>query len=94
MKIKTNLASLLAGIAIGAIAILSIAATSTDSAASGRFQLLATENNLFKIDTATGQVWRTWVNSPSKEFMQPNIGAPLDPQTKSSPPNIEKLPTN
>ena len=91
MKIKSNLVSLLAGVALGTLAVLSIAAVSTDYAG-GRFQLLATDRFLYKIDTSTGQVWRTYVDSPSREFMQPNIGAALDPHTNSAPPNIERHP--
>ena len=88
MKLKTNLVSLLIGTALGAAAVLSIAAatsTSTDSSFNGRFQLLAADSYLFKIDTTTGQVWRTWTSSPSKDFMMPNIG-----RTNTAAPNLEK----
>jgi hypothetical protein len=90
MKIKSNLVTLLAGAALGAVAVLSIAAASTETLSYGRFQLLATDNILFKIDTNTGQIWRTSVNSPSKEFMQPNIGAPTAATTNPVPPGLEK----
>ena len=94
MKPKSNLVTLLAGAAIGAVAILTIAAAQTDMLSYGRFQLVATDNNLFKIDTATGQVWHTWTASPSKEFMRanigPNIGAPA--AVTNSTPNLEKIP--
>jgi hypothetical protein len=93
MKIKSNLVSLLAGAAIGATAVLSIAAAavSTDASACGRFQLLATDNFIFKIDTATGQVWHTYTSSPSKEFMRANIKT-SDAAATNSPPNLEKNP--
>jgi hypothetical protein len=89
MKTKSNLVTLLAGVAIGAAAVLSIAAVQTDASSCGRFQLLASENNLFKIDTATGQVWQTWVNSPSRDFMRPNIKT-SEPAVTNPPPKLEK----
>jgi len=88
MKIKSNLLSLLAGVALGSVAVLSIAAVQTGNFPCGRFQLLATENSLFKIDTATGQVWQTWVSSTSREFMRPNIEAPAT--ATNSTTNLEK----
>jgi len=87
MKTKSNLVTLLAGVAIGAIAVLSIAAVQTDALSYGRFQLFATDNNLFKIDTTTGQVWHTWAASPSREFMRPNIGPD---SASNSTPSLEK----
>ncbi len=91
MKIKSNLVSLLAGAAIGAAAVLSIAAIQqTDGMFAGRFQLVATETYIFKIDTATGQVWHSLTSGPSKEFMRPNIGAPA--AATNSTPNLERLP--
>jgi hypothetical protein len=89
MKIKSNLVTLLAGVAIGAMAILSIAAVQTETLSCGRYQLLATDNFIFKIDTATGQVWHTYTSSPSKEFMRPNIKTSEAAVTNSTP-NLEK----
>jgi len=90
MKTNSNLVTLLAGVAIGAVAILGIAAVQpTETLSCGRFQLLAADNFLFKIDTATGQIWHTFAGSPSREFMRPNVtlsGAPLT----NSTPNLEK----
>ena len=76
MKIKTNITSLLIGAAFGIAAILTMAAASSSTLSYGRFQLLAADNNLFKIDTSTGQVWRSFVSGPSKDFMAPNLPAP------------------
>jgi hypothetical protein len=77
MKHKSNIASLLLGATLGVVAMLTIAAaTSTQPQPAGRFQLLAADSFLFKIDTGTGQVWRTYVNSPSQEFKAPNLPAP------------------
>jgi len=92
MKIKSNLVSLLAGGALGTLAVLNIAATSTDYAAGGRFQLLATDRFVFKIDTSTGQVWRSYVDGPSKEFLQPVIKTPEAASSKAMTPNTEKNP--
>ena len=77
MKHKLNLTSLLLGAALGVIAMLTIAAVSTPTQTSGRFQLLATDVYLFKIDSGSGQVWRTHTHSLSTDFMAPNIPAPV-----------------
>ena len=90
MKIKSNLITLLSGAALGAVAVLSIAAVQqTETLSCGRFQLLATDNYIFKIDTATGQVWHSYMNPLSKEFMRPNLGAPTTVGTNSTS-NLEK----
>ena len=73
MKPKFNLVSMLMGAALGAVAILTIAATTAQTLPYGRFQLLATDNYLFKIDTSTGQVWKTSVNAPARDFLAPNL---------------------
>jgi hypothetical protein len=52
MKIKSNLVNLLAGAALGSIAVLSIAAASTETFSYGRFQLIAVDHSVFKIDTS------------------------------------------
>jgi hypothetical protein len=90
MKFKSNFVSMLIGTALGVAAVLSIAAVSTDASAYGRFQLLAADTYLFKIDTTTGQVWRTWINSPTKEFMAPNIGKTNSPAPNAATTNPEK----
>ncbi len=88
MKIKSNLVSLITGSAIGAIAVLSIAAVQTETLSCGRFQMLATDNYVFKIDTATGQIWHSYANSPSKEFLRPNIRDRA--AATNSTPDLEK----
>lgn len=90
MKFKTNIVNLLIGTALGAAAVLSIAAASTDSFYCGRFQLVVTENYLYKIDTATGQVWNTYANSPSKSFLAPNIGRTNAVAPNPATTNLEK----
>jgi hypothetical protein len=92
MKTKSNLISLLVGAALGAGAVLSIAAIQTDTSSGGRFQLLVSNDKLFKIDTATGQIWWNWLSSlgnPSSGIMRPNIGEPAAAAPKL-PPNLEK----
>jgi len=79
MKHKFNITSMLVGAAIGTVAMLTIAATpSSPTLSYGRFQLVTSDHYLFKIDTSTGQVWRTLVNSPSDKFMAPIIPAPRE----------------
>lgn len=75
MKNKLNIKSMLFGAATGAVAMLTIAATSSQTLPYGRFQLITAEGYLFKIDTSTGQVWRTYVSNPGKDFMAPNLAA-------------------
>ena len=76
MKQKTNVVSILIGAAFGVLALVTVAATSSQTLPYGRFQLVAADNYIFKIDTTTGQVWRSFVNSTSKEFMAPNVSEP------------------
>ena len=59
MKNRINIKSLLIGATMGAVTMLVIAAATTDSPHYGRFQLAMTDNYVFKIDTMTGQVWRS-----------------------------------
>jgi hypothetical protein len=75
MKKNSNIVSLMIGAAFGAVVVLSVAAATSSSPtlSYGRFQLLASEQRIFKIDTSTGQVWMSFINSPSKEFMAPNV---------------------
>lgn len=79
MKNKFNIPGMLVGAVIGAVAMLTIAATSSSPTLSyGRFQLVTSEHYIFKIDTSTGQVWRAVVASPAKDFMEPNVPAPKE----------------
>ena len=67
-----NIKSLLIGTALGAILVLSMAAATTPTSPYGRFQLAAADGYLFKIDTTTGQVWKTFTTNPSPGFMSAN----------------------
>ena len=84
MKAKLNPTSLLLGAILGALTTLTIAATtiSTQTGTAGRFQLLATDNNVFKIDTATGQVWRTYATHDLGNFAKPNAPKPAEVEAK------------
>jgi hypothetical protein len=75
MKKNLNITSLLLGAALGVIATLTIAAAASSSSTLpyGRFQLIATDNYVFKIDTTTGQVWRSFASSTASDFMKPNL---------------------
>jgi hypothetical protein len=73
MKRQIEIKSLVIGLLIGVGALLCIAAEATHSGG-GRFQLLATDGFLFKIDTTTGQVWKTDVSRPDSSFIKANLG--------------------
>jgi len=73
MQNKTNIKSMAIGAVVGAILVLSIAAATQESSHDGRFRLTAGEGYIFKIDTTTGQVWRTFIGNPTAEFTAANI---------------------
>ena len=50
-------------------------AAATDRSDDGRFQLIVADGYMFKIDTATGQVWKTDMSQPQADFMKPNLGS-------------------
>lgn len=74
MQTKTNLQGILLGAALGALTVISIAATLPQNPMVGRYQLALTESHVFKIDTVTGQVWKTTPSNSSPTFMAPNEG--------------------
>jgi hypothetical protein len=69
MQKKIDIKSMVLGAALGAVIMLSVAATHSSSG--GRYQLVAADSYLFKIDTTTGQIWST-LSSLSREFMAAN----------------------
>jgi hypothetical protein len=78
MNAKIDIKSALAGMLLGGILVLSVAAATQQNTSTQRFELLATSNDgLFKIDTATGQVWKTSISSPESKFTRPNIAGEL-----------------
>ena len=74
MNSRIEIKSLILGVLVGIGAILSIAAETTQSPCGGRFQLLAIDGSLFKIDTTSGQVWKTDVSRPDSAFKKANLG--------------------
>lgn len=80
MQNKINLKSIAIGIVIGAVAALSIGAATSPNPEVGRFRLLATGHGnyppeLYKIDTANGQVWHNGSRAQSwQTFSAPNAG--------------------
>jgi len=77
MQNKLDIKSLGLGVAMGAIIVLSVSAASTSGASYGRYQLVVAEPAnyapvIYKIDTSTGQIWRSNAGGPSAEFMAPN----------------------
>ena len=85
MRIKTNITSLLIGAAFAVAAMMTMAAASSSTLSYGRFQLVAADGYIFKIDTSTGQVWRSILSNPSKEFL-----APIIPIPASAKPELDK----
>ena len=76
MNNKLNLTSLILGAVLGALAVFTMGAansSSTQTNAAGRFQLLAVDGSVFKLDSQTGQVWRSYVNSVLKSFCKPVV---------------------
>jgi hypothetical protein len=74
MQNRTDIKSLLIGAAMGALMVLAIAAATTESPSYGRYQLAMTDNYIFKIDTTTGQVWKSLTGNPSQQIMSANVG--------------------
>jgi hypothetical protein len=75
MQKKIDIKSIILGCALTAAVMLSVAAADTKSGPPGRYRLITAEGGiLFKLDTATGQVWKTVSNAPSPEFMAANVG--------------------
>jgi len=65
---------ILLGAALGALTVISIAATLPQNPMVGRYQLALSDGYVFKIDTVTGQVWKTNPSNSSPTFMAPNEG--------------------
>ena len=86
MQIKIDLKSLVLGAVLGAFVVFTMAAaTSQSSSCGGRYQLVTTENYIFKIDSETGQTWYTYASNPSKAFLV----APMQ-LDKAAAPQAEK----
>jgi len=83
MKIKTHFQSLIIGVTLGIAAMLTMAAASFSPLSPGRFQLVAADHYLFKIDTSTGRVWQTSSSAPTSDFMAPNLRLPSTPNPES-----------
>ena len=74
MQTKIDIKSMVLGAALCAVVMLSVAAATTQNSSSGRYRLVAGDSYAWKIDTTTGQVWRTASGSPSKDFMAAMVG--------------------
>ena len=66
--------SLLLGAAIGALMMIAIGAARSESQSPGRFQLVAADGHVLKIDTATGQVWKSITAKDDDDFGKPVLG--------------------
>jgi len=74
MQKKIDIKSMVIGAALGAAIMLSVAAASTQTASGGRYQLVVADGYALKIDTSTGQIWRTFLTKPEPDFMAANSG--------------------
>ena len=74
MPNKTNLKGILLGASLGALTVISIAATLPQNPIVGRYQVAVGDGYIFKIDTMTGQVWQSSSRNPPLSFMAPNEG--------------------
>lgn len=75
MKKQIDIKSAVLGAIAGVLAVLSIAAATSQNLTVGRFQLMGAQNHIFKIDSTTGQVWSAFVSETSGDFEKPVIGS-------------------
>ena len=77
MKTKIHINSALIGLGAGVLIMVGIGAASSPGSA-GRYQIAGTGNHGMVLDTATGQVWSTFLSSAGgksdKDFYEPKIG--------------------
>ena len=74
MKDRIEIKSLVLGALLGVLALLALGAVAPQGPNGARFRLIVAENQIFKIDTVTGQAWKTDVNRPDGAFMKANLG--------------------
>jgi len=74
MQKKIDIKSIVFGAALGAVIMLSVAAASTQTWSGGRYQVVVADGYILKIDSSTGQVWRTLLSTPNPDFMAANSG--------------------
>ena len=76
MKTNLDIKSALIGLGFGVMIMVGIGAASSGSA--GRYQIASTPNHGLVLDTATGQVWSTFLSSSGgradRDFYEPKIG--------------------
>ena len=77
MKAMIDLRSFVVGAALTAFVLLALGASLGESPQAGRFQVETTANNVFVVDTATGQVWGKYVSPrqdiKDEEFISPRL---------------------
>ena len=77
MKTKFDLRSFVMGTVLAVFVLLALGASLKDSPQVDRFRIAPTANNVFVIDTTTGQVWGKYFNPrqgmQSQEFMDPRL---------------------
>ena len=75
MKDRIEIKSLVLGALLGVLALLALGAVAPQGPNGGRFRLVVAEgqDQVFKIDTMTGQAWKTDVSRPSGAFMKANL---------------------
>ena len=77
MKTTLDLRSFIIGAVLAAVILLTLGATQNDAPQVDRFRIASTTNNVFVLDTATGQVWGKHVvprqGTQNQEFMDPRL---------------------
>jgi hypothetical protein len=78
MKMEFDIKSLIAGLFIGAVVMLTVAAALKPPGTVGRFQTTLNDNgSLVMTDTTTGQAWSTFFSTPGsmndQEFKKPKV---------------------
>ena len=77
MKAMFEIKSFVIGAVLAAIILLALGASLKESPQVDRFRITSTTNNVFVLDTATGQVWGKHVvprqGMQSQEFMDPRL---------------------
>ena len=77
MKAMFDLRSFVMGVVLAVFVLLALGASLKDLPQVDRFRIASTANNVFVLDTATGQVWGKYVvprrDAKGQEFMNPRL---------------------
>lgn len=77
MKMAYDLKSLLIGVLLTVLVVLTLGATKDESPQVDRFRVETNRNHVFVVDTVTGQVWEKYVRvsegTTSQNFAEPKL---------------------